>query len=275
MINTIIFTDMDGTLLDESSYSYTAALPALRMINRKVIPLVLCSSKTRVEIERYRGTIENSHPFISENGGGIFIPHGYFKTSVQAESSDGYLRIMLGTPYFEIRRQFVMLREQLHAKVRGFGDMSVAQVAALTDLSEEEAALAKQRDFDEAFVFEGKPEEDFLRAIDASGLHWTQGKIFHIMGKHDKGRAVSILMSLYKQELGEIVSMALGDSLNDLPMLMAVDVPVLIKHNDGSFDPRIKVPNIFKTQLPGPSGWNETVLRFLAREPDKGVPGDA
>ena len=271
----IIFTDLDGTLLDEKNYSYQEALPALSLISSIAIPLIFCSSKTRAELETFRFRLGNAHPFISENGGGIYIPQGYFNTMAEAKLSNGYQLISLGTPYEEIRKQFIFLRDQSSARVRGFADMSVTEVAALTGLSEQEAALARQRDFDEAFVFEGKPEDGFLRAIEESGLRWTQGKIFHIMGGQDKGRAVSILMSLYKQEFGEIVSMALGDSLNDLPMLMAVDIPVLIKHNDGSFDPRIKVPNILKTQLPGPSGWNETVLRFLEHESGKGVLGDA
>lgn len=69
----IIFTDLDGTLLD-SRYSFRKALPAIKLIKEKNIPLILCSSKTRSEIELWRKKLNNNHPFISENGGGIFIP---------------------------------------------------------------------------------------------------------------------------------------------------------------------------------------------------------
>jgi len=269
MKKTVIFTDLDGTLLDDESYSCQEALPALSLVSSRNIPLIFCSSKTRAELEEYRSHLDNAHPFIAENGGGIFIPRGYFTVPVEAEAADDYQLIRLGTPYAEIRKQFVRLREKLHAKVRGFADMSVAEVAALTGLAEHEAALARQRDFDEAFVFEGPTDESFLRAIEASGLHWTQGRIFHVMGNHDKGRAVGKLISLYKKQFGSIASMALGDSLNDLPMLMAVDHPVLVRHNDGSFDTRIAVPDLLQTQLPGPVGWNEAVLQALAVEPDQ------
>ena len=74
----IIFTDLDGTLLDKK-YSYESALPALALIESHKIPLVLCSSKTRSEIEFYRTKLNNDHPFICENGGGIFIPIGYLE----------------------------------------------------------------------------------------------------------------------------------------------------------------------------------------------------
>jgi mannosyl-3-phosphoglycerate phosphatase len=269
MKKTVIFTDLDGTLLDEASYSFHEALSALSLISSSGIPLILCSSKTRAELQIYRKRLDNAHPFISENGGGIFIPHGYFKAPVEAEESNGFQLIRLGTPYAEIRKQFVSLREQLHAKVLGFSDMSSSEVAALTGLAEDEAALARRRDFDEAFVFDGPPDESFLRAIEASGLRWTQGRIFHIMGNHDKGRAVNILISLYRQEYDGVSSVALGDSLNDLPMLMAVEHPVLVRHKDGSFDKRIAIPDLLKTQLSGPAGWNEAVLRLLTHGADK------
>jgi len=269
MKKTIIYTDLDGTLLDEATYSYAAALPALSLIADGGTPLILCSSKTRSELEACRLLLNNPHPFISENGGGIFIPRGYFSFPVEAEQANGYQLIRLGTPYAEIRKHFVRLREQLRAKVHGFADLSVAEVAALTGLSDEEAALARQRDFDEPFIFEGEPDKNFLHAIEATGLRWTQGRIFHIMGDHDKGRAVNILMSFYRKQYGGITSIALGDSLNDLPMLRAVDRPVLVRHANGSFDTRITIPGLLKTQLPGPAGWNEAMLQLLAHQPDE------
>lgn len=262
----IIVSDLDGTLLDSTGYSFVAALPALGMIRAQEVPLVLCSSKTRAEMEAYRRRLDNGHPFIAENGGGIFIPHGYFSVPFDAVESGGHRLILLGMPYAEIRSRFIRLREQLGAKVRGFADMTIEEISVLTGLSLDEAVLARQRDFDEPFIFEGEPDDNFLRAIEAAGLRWTQGRIFHIMGNHDKGRAVDILMSLYRQQFGPLTSIALGDSPNDLGMLEAVDYPVLVRHEDGSFDSRIAIPSLLKTQLPGPAGWNEAVLQLLARE---------
>ncbi|MHB1590449.1 MAG: HAD-IIB family hydrolase [Sulfuricella sp.] len=264
MQKTVIFSDLDGTLLDATSYSFSDALPALNLIQEQAIPLILCSSKTRAEIEACRLHMHNGHPFITENGGGIFIPQGYFSAPVEAATFDGYQLITLGSPYAEIRSHFVALREQLGAQVRGFADMTAEEVAELTGLAYDEACLAKQRDFDEPFIFDGVPDERFLQAIEDAGLHWTQGRIFHILGKHDKGRAVKILKTLYAHEYGEISSIGLGDSLNDLPLLQAVDRPVLIRHEDGSFDSRIAMAGLVKTQSPGPRGWNAAMLQLLS-----------
>lgn len=263
----MIFTDLDGTLLDEETYSYAEAQPALGLLASSATPLILCSSKTRAEIEIYRRRMDNAHPFIAENGGGIYIPQGYFSVPIVSKKLDGYQLILLGTSYVEIKDHFDRLRKKSGAKVRGFSDMTIDEISVLTGLSVNEAVLAKQRDFDEPFVFEVEPDEDFLRAIEDAGLYWTQGRIFHIMGHHDKGRAVNILMSLYRQQYGDVVSIGLGDNLNDLPMLMEVDHPVLVRHKDGGYDSRIALPRLLKTQLPGPLGWNEIVLQLLAQEP--------
>ena len=210
-----------------------------------------------------RKRLENGHPFISENGGGIFIPEGYFPFPVDGDECDGCRVITLGTPYAEVRRRFTELRERTGIPVRGFGDMTVDEVAELTGLSREEAVLAQQLDFDEPFIFEGKPDDRFLQEIEATGLRWTQGRFFHLMGNHHKGRAVDILKALYERQHGAVVSIGLGDSLNDLPFLLTVDRPVLIKKEDGSHDPRINIPGLYRTEGIGPAGWNEAVMRLI------------
>lgn len=282
MVKIIIFTDLDGTLLHPKTYSFEEARPALNLIKEKGIPLVLCSSKTRAEMEVYRKRLENEHPFVSENGGGIFIPKGYFgvrnaecgegtvpekiEEAVPAISSDEYETIVTGTPYQTIRKAFLELKHGLNAKVKGFGDMTEREIAALSGLTEEEAALAKQRDFGEPFFFEGEPDGRLLKAIEEEGLHWTQGRFFHIMGDNDKGRAVKILTHLYGKVSGEISTFGLGDGFNDLPMLKEVDYPVLVQKEDGSYDSRVELPNLTKAKKIGPSAWNEEVLEVLGRQ---------
>lgn len=260
----VIFTDLDGTLLHPVTYSYAAAGQALEIIRRWRIPLVFCSSKTRAEIELFRMRIRNSHPFVTENGGGIFIPEGYFGFPVGGRSAEGYEVLALGTPYREIREAFVRLRAEMRAPVRGFGDMTVAEVAALTDLTPGEAALAKQREFDEPFLFEEEPAEDFLAAIERAGFRWTRGELFHITGGNDKGKALAILKEHYQRLYGKIVTIGLGDGLNDLPLLEGVDHPVLIRKTDHSFAPGVELPGMVRTRGIGPAGWNEALLDFLA-----------
>ncbi len=125
----VVFTDLDGTLLDHATYSHEPALPALQLLREQQIPLVLCSSKTRTEIEYYRRLLDNHDPFVSENGGGIFIPEGYFDLSTLspglATSRDtGYVSIRLGAPYQSLRQTVKELQSEGFA-LTGFGDMTL------------------------------------------------------------------------------------------------------------------------------------------------------
>jgi mannosyl-3-phosphoglycerate phosphatase family protein len=266
----IIFTDLDGTLLDET-YCFAAAQPALRRIKELAIPLVLCSSKTRREIEHYREKLGNCHPFISENGGGIFIPEGYFPDESVIEkyspvSEKGYRIIRLGTPYGELRKVLGELREK-GFNITGFGDLSTDELAKHTGLSPAEALLCQERDFDEPFLFHDDEEqrEALFRAIREKGLFTTQGVYYHLLGDNDKGKAVRILSELFRIRYGTITTIALGDSPNDLPMLDCVDFPVAVQRPDGRQHPSLAVPNLFKAEGIGPRGWNSAVLDLLAR----------
>lgn len=261
----VIFTDLDGTLLDSRSYSFREAERALERIREQGIPLVLVSSKTRVEIEVYRSRLGNEHPFISENGGGAFVPVKYFPFPVAGEEQGSYVVQLLGIPYRESRRRIIELRERTGINVRGFGDLSAAEVSALTGLTVEEAVLAKQRDFSEPFIFTGEPDERFLRAIENAGLFWTRGRLFHLMGDHDKGKAVASMIALYDRHFGPVTTIGLGDGMNDLPFLRIVDRPVLIRREDGSHEPQVDVPGIIRTSGSGPAGWNEAVLQLIDR----------
>jgi mannosyl-3-phosphoglycerate phosphatase family protein len=262
---TIIISDLDGSLLDSRTYSFAQAAEALTLVSQRGVPLVICSSKTRAEIELYRRRLGNHHPFIGENGGGLYIPKEYFPFPVEGAVTNGCHTISLGTPYSKIRDDFVSLRKRLGTAVRGFGDMNVNEIASLTGLTGDEASLAKMREYGEPFVFAGPTEERFLRAIEAKGLQWTQGRLFHIMGGHDKGTAVTMLRGLFERAFGSVELLGLGDSLNDLPLLRAVDHPVLIRKEDGSHDPRIDIPGLYRTTGIGPAGWNEAVLSALER----------
>ena len=67
----IVFTDLDGTLLDHETYRFDAALPALETLAARGVPLVLATSKTAAEIGPIRQALGRDVPAIVENGGGI------------------------------------------------------------------------------------------------------------------------------------------------------------------------------------------------------------
>ena len=60
----IIFSDLDGTLLDHNNYDWSAAKPAMERLSASDIPVVLNSSKTISEIralDRKSTRLNSSH----------------------------------------------------------------------------------------------------------------------------------------------------------------------------------------------------------------------
>ncbi len=259
----IIFTDLDGTLLDPKSYSFDKALPALKLIKKTKPPLVFCTSKTREETELYRRKLGNEDPFIVENGGAILIPKNYFPFDFKYDHVDGeYLVIKLGIEYEKLRKVLESIKKR-GIQVVGFGDMSPKEICEHCGVPLEQAKLAKKREYDEAFKIVNKEDEkEVSRIIKQNGLNFMKGGIFcHITGRNDKGKAVKILTNLYRKKYDKILTCGLGDSENDFEMFVVVDKSYLIQKPDGSFASK----KFNKVKGVGPEGWNKVVSGLLKR----------
>jgi mannosyl-3-phosphoglycerate phosphatase len=266
----IVFTDLDGTLLDAADYSYQKSLVAIERLKDSGVPLVFCSAKTRAEQEVYRRNMGVFHPFIVENGGAIFIPCNYFPFPFSYNKTvDGLLVIELGLPCDQIRRLLTQVKEVGGFHFRGFGDMSAEEVAGKTGLDVESAKLAKQREYDETIEFDAPGDEvsRALQRIRQAGLNWAHGgRFYDIVGGSDKGKAVRIVSNLYRKLWGEIETIGLGDSQNDLPMFCEVDVPVLVQKTDYSWE-KIDLPHLHRVQGIGPAGWRRAIEALVAATP--------
>jgi len=264
----IIFTDLDGTLLDRETYSFEPARTALYMIRFKKIPVILSSSKTRAEIEYYQKKIKINDPFISENGGAVFIPKDYFSFSFPYHRElDGYFVVELGISYSKIIEVLNSIREETGIPIKGFFDLTEEELTSLCGLSLREAIFARKREYDEPFIIEDgeKGVEIVKEKIKEKGMDYVwAGKFHHISGKNDKGKAVEILKELYENQFFSIRTVGIGDSLNDLPMLSAVDHPIFLKEEGGLLPETLRSNrNLTLVNGTGPKAWNEAILNEL------------
>lgn len=270
----IIATDLDGTLLDHDTYSFGAASEALHLLAARDVPLLICSSKTRAEIERLRQDLRNRHPFISENGGALFIPRGYFSFRLgRSRSIAGYDVIEFGTPYYILVEALHQAARLSGVEVIGFSDMTIEELAADCGLTLPEARLAKLREYDEPFRVATSGRAALERLFEA--LH-RQGpfrcirgdRYYHLTGMSDKAIAVRTLKKYYRRERSALRMAGLGDGPNDVAMLREVDVPVIVRNPAADSASLFqKVPNARLTRAAGPAGWNEAVLELLAQVP--------
>jgi len=260
----VVFSDLDGTLLDHDTYSWEAARPALILLARRRVPLVLCTSKTRAEVETLRSVLGNDHPFITENGGAAFVPRDYFPFPVPgARARDNYEVVEFGTGYQELVHVLKAASEATGVEVSAFHQMTVEEVARRCGLPVEQGRLAKQREYDEPFeIPDSERAGVLLQEIEAAGMRWTRGGRFHhVTGGNDKAAAVAAVTGLYRKAYSPVQTVGLGDGLNDAEFLNQVDIAILIS-SPGVEELQRRVPRGKVTSLRGPAGWNQAILEM-------------
>jgi mannosyl-3-phosphoglycerate phosphatase len=261
----IIFTDLDGTLLDHHGYSFDGAKEALTSIERLHVPLIIVTSKTYSEVVKLQKSLKLFSPFIIENGAGLYIPENYhYDIFTERMERLGKYRLLAFGKSMGVIREFIS--QNLSNKIEGFSDMSLARVRELTGLGEEEAKLSMDREFTEPFLLkDGVEIDEVLNIVENSPFKVTKGgRFYHLMGEEqDKGRAVKETISLYMRAgFEKMVSYALGDGKNDEPMLKSVDFPFLMKRYNGTFEDLL-APNLQFSEESGSAGWNRVVMEKI------------
>jgi mannosyl-3-phosphoglycerate phosphatase len=236
-VKIVVFADLDGSLLNDK-YEYREIEPIIRQLLSLKASIVFASSKTRSEIDFYRKKLQINDPFITENGSAILIPENYFKIRYDfTKRSPEYNIIELGTAYQIIREKIVAVRNQTGANIVGFGDMTAEQIAKDSGLPLNLAQLAKKREYSEPIKILAGDKSEVLQAINDEKLCYTLGgRYLHALGNCDKGKATSILKNLYMLQFKRIISIGVGDSPNDLPMLKNVDKPFYVNKTSDKKD---------------------------------------
>ncbi len=265
---TLIFTDLDGSLLDHHSYSHTPADSTLTYLTQNAIPVIPCSSKTQSEIEHLRSELHNSHPFISENGAAVYIPKGYFarQPNDTTELNQYWVKSFV-QPYEYWLEKLQNMKEDFFGLYRGFHDMTIEEIAELTDLSLEQASLAAKREYGEPVLWLGDDNQKtaFVAQLKEQGVNVLQGgRFIHICGDADKGKALLWLASVYQQMHGKTyTTIAIGDSHNDREMLDIADHALVIRSPSHGIPSLNRVRNITISEKTGPLGWAQGVQRIL------------
>lgn len=205
----------------------------LRLLADRRIPLVLCSGRTRAELEFVQQTAGLADPFVVEHGGAAFAPDGYFPDRLM----DGTRRLVrcavmeFGRPYAQVVELLRRASARARVEVVGFSEMSVDEVAAECGLTPLQARLAKLRDYEEAFRILDPTDgarARLWRALQSAQLGClTEGRLDFVGAPVDLAVGVQWLASLYRRAAGPLVTIGVGDQPHHVPMLRRVDVPIL------------------------------------------------
>jgi mannosyl-3-phosphoglycerate phosphatase len=269
----LLFTDLDGTLLDHETYGFDAARPALHAVQDRGLPLILTTSKTLAEVTDLNRALHNHAPVIVENGGALAFPTGlpYPFELPPGDVADDHLLVLRSPAYTEILAFIDAQREAHDYRLQGFHDMTADEVSRHTGLAIAEAKQAQQRLCSEPFVWHDSDArlETFTAAAAGAGLRILRGGRFHhLLGDTDKAAALLALRDLYAQPTDQPpLTIALGDSENDINMLETADIAVIVMRPDGQHLDCRGRQQTYRTTEPGPAGWNTAVETLLETLP--------
>ena len=250
----VVFTDLDGTLMDHDSYDVAPALRAEALAARS-IPVVPVTSKTRTELVPLMARLGLSGPAIAENGAVIMNTDG------SPDTADAREKIALALD---------ALPKNIRKAMICFCDMEIEQIAAATGLTHADATRAAAREASEPFMWQGDAPplttltEILVETLEKFDLRLTQGgRFFHIVPPRDKAAAISALPA---EQTPRPQSWVLGTGRMMFPCCWP---PTGRAHYQWRINTQRFLPadhNLYLSRASGPAGWHEAITAFLTAE---------
>jgi mannosyl-3-phosphoglycerate phosphatase family protein len=265
----IVFTDIDGTLIEHHNYDYSIAKNALKILKKYKIPVIFCSSKTFDEQTKLQNELGLSEPFIIENGSAIVIPKNYFShiSDNQIVIDNDYTLIILSKKtQEEIRLLKKYLEEKFNLSIFGFAEADDDHINVVSGLEGENIKKAKNKLFTETIIFPKLFETQILNFINRQGFQVSQGGRFLTIQDTNvnKGKAIKKILEIYEQNnLALYTTIGIGDNYNDIAMLEVVDKPFLVQKFDGNWVD-ITIKNLEKVPAIGPAGFEIVAKKIVS-----------
>lgn len=260
----LVFSDLDGSLLDIHTLDWQPAAPWLMRLREAEVPVILCSSKTAAEMTLLQKTLGlEGLPLIAENGAVIQL-------DTRWENDSHYPRLVTGASAEEIGRILDKVRMEQGYKFTCFADVDDHVIADWTGVSRSQAGLAKLHMASETLIWRDGDEEmaAFSSELAQYGLHFMQGaRFWHVLDQQaGKDKACRWLTEQYRQrDRLDFTTLGLGDGPNDAPLLDSVDFAVAIKglNRQGIVLRDDRPERVYHSQLEGPEGWSEGMTYFF------------
>ena len=254
--NIIIFTDLDGSLLNTQNFKFKKAKSLIKKIIKDSNFIIPNSSKTELEIKNFIKKLKIKLPFISENGSEIHnlntIERKLPKKITIARDKNTILKIFLKN----ISKEILIKCDFLYK-------MNNKKKSNILGLKGRDLIASSKRRFTYAFIFKGdsKLKKLLFKKAYKAGLSIQQGgRVMNLGDNVTKGMAIKKTLNFIKSvNKNKITTIAVGDSQNDLSMLKVVKYPCIVSNRS------IKINNKNKiyTNKKAPEGWIEVVKKAM------------
>ena len=255
----LIFTDLDGTLLDRDNFKFDKVINYVRELIQKDIHIIPNSSKTLGEINNFNRELDEDLPFIVENGAAIY--------KLNLINSSFPEKISLSRETSEISKIFdKKVSIKFRSKCRFINKLSIDKQEKILGLSKQKIRFALNREYTIPLLFDGSKNEktSFFKSVSDAGLSLQEGgRVINLCDKVSKAQAMKKVIKIFKKIVKEeLITIGVGDNFNDLEMLKNSDIPCLV-FNDKFTMEKININNCLVSKKPAPEGWEEVVKLAL------------
>ncbi len=248
----MVFSALDGTLLDAKTLSFEAARASLRRLMTAGIPLVPVTGKTFAEVRPLADVLGIDGPIVIESGGGIARRVG---SSWRMEAC--------GAGTKALREAVPVIERRAGARLRLYSAMRLDEAAAASGLTGMDLRRSLQRNFDEPFVLESGSLSAVEKAARSIGLRVrTGGRFHHLSGPARKAAAALRVRDEIAASSGaQPFVVALGYAPIDIEFLSLADIPIIMPRRNGAPDPLLvaMLPEARIAPAAGPEGWAKAI----------------
>ena len=256
----LIFTDLDGSLLDRDTFKFDEIKDYIRQLISKGIFIIPNTSKTEKEILEFINDLGSSLPFISENGAainGLDLLNANFpkKLILSREKAD----------LFNIFKDTVP--RNLQNKCKWLSDMDKKKQSLIFGLKDKKLSMALDRQYTIPFLFDGTKNEknELSKIIKNQDLYLQDGgRVINLTDKVNKANALKVFVRFFEKDNINVKTIAVGDNYNDLDMLKTSDFPCLVFNDKFTLD-EIPISNLITSDKPSPEGWADVIKMALVQ----------
>ncbi len=251
-----VVSDVDGTLMDHS-YDLTPAKETIKLLQELSIPVILCTSKTAAEVKVIRKQLNLSDPYIVENGAAIY---GESLKKVNGE-------IILGEKYEILENILMSISNEINYDLQPLNNISDQQATELTGLKGDALELMRDRHWSMPFLNPPETmEEEIKISCKKFNVEIFRGnRMSHMLSiNSNKGKAINALKQYSNNSNIQIIG--LGDSPNDLPLLLNSDYKIVIPSPNGpnlNLLEKLKDHKYTLASYPNGFGWKSEINKLI------------
>ncbi len=251
-----VVSDVDGTLMDHS-YDLSPAKETIKKLQKLSIPVILCTSKTASEVKVIRKELNLTDPYIVENGAAIY---GESLERVNGE-------IILGIKYESLEEIINFISKEIDYKLTPLNNLTDQEATQLTGLEGNSLNLMRDRHWSMPFLNPPSSLEEKINIYCKKfNVEIFKGnRMSHMLStKSNKGKAINALKEYSNVHNIEIIG--LGDSPNDLPLLLNSDIKIVIPGIDGpnlNLLDQLKDLEFTLASEPNGYGWKNEINKLI------------